>query len=278
MICAHCGNHTDPNTAYCTTCGADRNQPPTWPNVRTFAVRGLGLATVVALAAASAVRLLTAVVLPLIGRHLWEQSAAAGTSDGVAWALRLRWVGTVVDFLVLVVTAVLVTNWLWRARKNLDAFPGAGSDLGAGWAFGGWITPLANFVIPCQLVFQVAKQSLHRRWVGPVVAGWWTCYLSYQFLPRLLDLDDLGYLKGRDYDVEQYLLVNGGMALVFAVAGGCLAFLVYHVSQAQTDRIARGEVVHAYAAYAAAAAQSVTAVPDGVPGGGQAVAGGTIQV
>jgi len=41
----------------------------------------------------------------------------------------------------LLASAVLLTTWLYRARKNLEAFPGAEVTMGAGWAVGGWFVP-----------------------------------------------------------------------------------------------------------------------------------------
>ncbi|MDI1460442.1 DUF4328 domain-containing protein [Catellatospora sp. KI3] len=253
-------------------------------------MRGLGVATAIAVVAAAAAQLAAAVMTPLIGRALVEQAAADG-GEGVAAAFLVQAVGIFAALAVLLVAGVLVIVWLWRARKNLDAFPGASADLGAGWAIGGWFTPIANFVIPCRLMLQVARESVHRRWVGPVVAVWWAAFLVYQCLGRLLE-GDVPVDGTRDYGAlsayfDQELLSGAVSALVFGVAGGCLAWLVYGVSRAQTDRIARGDVLHAYAAYAQAAYlqtafpaadPSVTGIPADVPAGGQPAAGGTIQV
>ncbi|MBV1849596.1 DUF4328 domain-containing protein [Catellatospora tritici] len=281
MPCPHCGADNEPSYLRCRACLSNRDQPITLLGVRTYHLRGLGYAVVAALAVYVAGRLLLAVALPLVGRSLVEQAAAGGATARDALH-RLELVGNLVAEWLLALPAVLVIMWLWRARKNVDAFPETQVSDGAGWAIAGWLVPVANLIIPCRLVFQVARETVHRRWVKPVVAVWWTTYLAQSF-GLLFFGGDRSAIRGDDFAAmaeyfDAQLLAGPVSWLVTTVSASCLAYLVLKVGPAQEARIARGEAAHAQAAYATLAARAVTSVPADVPAGEQSPAGGTIQV
>ncbi|HET8680304.1 MAG TPA: DUF4328 domain-containing protein [Micromonosporaceae bacterium] len=222
------------------------------PNTRTYAVRALGVATSIALAVCLAAYLVSA-LSPVFGREMARRALANEDPDLVNGAALLELALTVPFLITLLASIVLVIIWLYRARKNLEAFPGAEQTLRAGWAIGGWFVPFANLVIPYRVMANVARASLHRP-STPVLAGvWWGFWLAANIADRFVagnDLDAYGKLPSElggpaDYQryVDYYNDAIGPRLVPFAlyvIAGICLVLLILRISRAQTDRIARG--------------------------------------
>jgi hypothetical protein len=247
-----------------------------WPTVRTYPVRAIGLAaaaavglTVLAYAAVS--------LSPLIGRALAERAASAGDTDQLLYAAIVETVLGLAHLAVFLTAIVLVIIWFYRARKNLDAFPGAGPTMSNGWAIAGWLVPFANFVVPCRVMANIARDSLWRTRTPPLVGIWWSAWLVYLVSERYVSRTD-----GRAYaalpeprtqvafqpyvDYYAHAVAANLVPLTAAViAGALLIVLIRMISAAQEGRIARGLPV-------APVMPGMTVASPVVPGAG----GGTI--
>jgi hypothetical protein len=125
---------------------------------------------------------------------------------------------------------VLVIIWMWRARKNLDAFPGAVTVLGAGWAIGAWFTPLVNFAYPVRIMRDLVRGSV---WRGrdamlAVSAVWWGLWLAYAVLQR--------FALRQEASTTVEVILTG----LYTAAGALLAVLVKRITDGQSDRVERG--------------------------------------
>jgi tetrahydromethanopterin S-methyltransferase subunit G len=146
-------------------------------------------------------------------------------------------------------TAVVFITWLYRARKNLDAFPEATPTMKAGWAIGGWFIPFANLVIPCRVAASVARESLGG---AGLAYSWWVVWLVANVVDRGLardngEFDALPTRINGPEDYQEYIHYYGNQVgrgipglLLEVVAGILLAILVIKVSRAQENRIAAG--------------------------------------
>jgi hypothetical protein len=150
----------------------------------------------------------------------------------------------------LAVASVLVIVWLYRARANLAAFPGAVPSLSESWAAAGWFVPLANMVIPCLVMNGVARSSLLRTRTGLLVGVWWGAYLLAGLFGNLGG----GVIEGL-YDapptdstvsLQRYVDYYGSAwpgtivgSVLLAIAGVTLSVLILRISRAQDERIAR---------------------------------------
>ncbi|MEV4712445.1 DUF4328 domain-containing protein [Micromonospora sp. NPDC049374] len=153
-----------------------------------------------------------------------------------------------VAFLVAI---VLVIVWTWRARTNLDAFPGAGPTNSDGWAIAGWLVPFVNFVMPHRVVGNIARESLWRLSTPPLVHLWWGSWLVFLFSERMFTRSSAAEYEALPYPqtssdfqayADHYLTATGEYlvpAVFCTVAGGSLIVLIQSISAAQTARIVR---------------------------------------
>ena len=217
------------------------------PGSRTFHVRGFGVAAVVAvgvavLAQAGDTALTWAIVVATDrARRSGDLSAVFRLDD------LLRSAGSLVALAEAAALAATIV-WLWRARRNLDAFPGREPGLGAGWAIGGWFLPIANAVIPARVMTDVARLSCPGRRVGAVAVFWWLALLTSRLVgvsvgnaagERITLVFDAA--PGTLVDIYRQFAVGNTVALLAAlVAAAAFAVVVTRVSVAQEERIHRG--------------------------------------
>jgi Domain of unknown function (DUF4328)/Septum formation len=79
---------------------------------------------------------------------------------------------------LLVIPVFLV--WFYRARKNAD---GLGQDQrwGPGWAIGAWVTPIACFWFPYQIMADIWRANLpagRRANIAWLPGFWWGCWIA----------------------------------------------------------------------------------------------------
>ncbi|MFG2099037.1 DUF4328 domain-containing protein [Micromonospora echinaurantiaca] len=191
-------------------------------------MRPIGLAAPVAVGVSALCYLLLSLALlavPALSEDAPEQDA----SHAALVALVASGVLGVLYLLSFVAAGVLVIIWTYRARRNLDAFPGNRADLSAGWAIAAWLVPLANLVMPFVVLAELARDSLWRERTPPLVGVWWAGWLSFTIGDRVYSLMN-----------EPPLFWSVLPALGCLVAGGSLVILVVRISSAQETRIARG--------------------------------------
>ncbi|HEV7712583.1 MAG TPA: DUF4328 domain-containing protein [Asanoa sp.] len=212
---------------------------------KTYRVRGVGFAAV----ALVALTLVAYLVRPALLWAIWNGADSAVSADDLDGAIALENLLPVVGFagaLVQLSALALTIIWLWRARKNLDAFPDTQPVLSAGWAIGGWFLPFANAVIPGRLMANVARQSSRERWVSVVSVVWWIALILTYFVDRLVGtIFENEPDPGADLDAlaGQYWTYAAGetfAAIAAVLAATAFVLVVPRVSAAQEERIHRG--------------------------------------
>jgi hypothetical protein len=252
MPCLACGHEIAPGQSLCDTCYTPAGAPAVRPEARTYALRSLGSATGIAVAL-TALFQLTAGLWPLVGRAMAGRALRADDPELLVRVALAELVVVLPLAVAGLAAIVLVIVWFYRARKNLDAFPGAGPTLSAGWAIGGWFVPFANFVIPCRVMANIARDSLWKHRTPALVGVWWTAWLVSWLGDWILGRIDLrayaelpGELAGAadyqlyiDYYTDSLLRSLPGL-IAGMVAAVALIILISRISQAQEARIARG--------------------------------------
>ena len=227
--------------------------------VPTRTVAGVGLAACILVGAVAAADVVLSVIVPLVNRGL-AQRALETLDPGpltAAGLLELAVAGLMIP--LFIGTAVVFIVWMWRAHKNLYAFPGVTPRMGAGWSIGGWFIPLANLVIPAIAMNEIARGSLPwkdrdpmRIGTYPLVVFWWvamvisSCATSVATGLDNMQAEKLPTVLEGPGDFQRYVDYFGssvGRELIgivaFAVAAVLVIILVRRISRAQTARIAR---------------------------------------
>lgn len=253
MRCSTCDSDIPAGQSLCPRCGTAAGAPAVWPTARTYSVWGLGIAVaiVVALAVLAAIGLR---LWPLAGHAMARLALDRNDPELLNVAAGLEAVLAIAFLVPVLATTVLLIIWMWRARKNLDAFPNAEQGMGAGWAIGGWFIPLANLVIPYRVMANIARASLRRARTPALVWVWWLSWIAGGIGSRIFDQTDTqAYLDLPDElssraDYERYVDYyanavgpNLALAALLVVAGAALTALVLRISRAQEGRIARRE-------------------------------------
>ncbi|WP_175440110.1 DUF4328 domain-containing protein [Micromonospora nigra] len=214
-------------------------------------VRGVGRAASVAVAATTLFLLLTVAVQP-VNALLAER--AADSLDSEAFLLTAGVLDLAAGLLYLVaflVAVVLVIVWTWRARTNLDAFPGTGPTNSGGWAIAGWLVPFVNFVMPHRVVANIARESLWRLSTPLLVHLWWGAWLVFLLAERFIARSSVAEYEALPFPqtsadfrayADHYASATGEYlvpAVFCVVAGVSLIVLIHRISAAQTARITR---------------------------------------
>ncbi|GAA4577773.1 hypothetical protein GCM10023176_51940 [Micromonospora coerulea] len=251
MRCQTCGDETSPAFADCQRCGTPLGQPAVTPALPTYAVRGLGTAASIAVGAATLLYLPGA-LFPVIGAQMARRAADQRDTDLLLGAVVADGMLALPYLVAFLAGSVLVIIWTWRARKNLDAFPGALPSSSPAWAIAGWLVPLINLVVPPRVMANIARDSLWRRSTPPLVGLWWAAWLLFTFADRVVSRSEdrrYGELAETPRDpaefqayVDYYQDGTGGRvvpAVACLVAAVSLILLIRRISAAQQDRIAR---------------------------------------
>jgi hypothetical protein len=89
-------------------------------------------------------------ILHLVEQDRFVRRSRAHASDDYVWAT------TVLRGLANVALVVSLMTWLWRGTRNVVAF-GKRPPYAVGWAVGSWFVPIAQFVIPFQMLSAVSR-------------------------------------------------------------------------------------------------------------------------
>ncbi|MBQ1050225.1 DUF4328 domain-containing protein [Micromonospora sp. C51] len=251
MRCHTCDTDNDVRTRECPTCRTPVGAPTLYPGARVRPVRGVGRAASTAVAATAAFLLLTVAVQP-VNALLAERAAdSRDTETFLLTAGVLELSAALLYQVAFLVAIVLVIIWTWRARTNLDAFPGAGPTNSDGWAIAGWLVPFVNFVMPHRVMASIARESLWRLSTPLLVHVWWGSWLVFLFAERFIARSSAAEYEALPFPqtstdfqayVDHYLTATGEYLVpaVFCVmAGVSLMVLIHRISAAQTARIAR---------------------------------------
>jgi len=128
-------------------------------------------------------------LLPLLG-GAWLLSLELGNGYGYGFALVMSpflWLA----HLVMVLAAIPVLGWFFRARTNLARAGHADLAYSPGWATFSFLVPFANLVVP----YRSARELWHRSHgedvyqslaAVPQVSTWWTCLLAGGLIVAIL--------------------------------------------------------------------------------------------
>ncbi|WP_370584810.1 DUF4328 domain-containing protein [Micromonospora sp. ANENR4] len=217
----------------------------------TYGVRGLAVAGAFAVGAATVCYLLTA-LFPLVGVQMARSAAEQLDRDVLLGAVLAEVLFSLPYLLALLTAGTLVVIWTWRARKNLDAFPGAVPNLSPAWAIAGWLVPLANFVVPARVLADLLRNSVWQRRQSWLVGVWWVSWLVFligdRFVARAEQqrYDRLTELPRNDAEFATYVRFYEDAlaprlvpAVACLVAGIAFVVLIRRISAAQQDRLSR---------------------------------------
>ncbi len=211
---------------------------------RTYRIRGVGVAALVAVG-------LAAVALVVVAALFWaltislEQAGDTGSLDTARTLERLTVLATLALSFAQFVALTLTVVWLWRARKNLDAFPETQPFLSAGWAIGAWFLPIANLVLPGRLMTNVARQSSRDRSVTAGAVVWWLTLVVSMLAYRIASTVAENRLVSADTTLltdyyGDWAVIDTVAAAAGVVAAAAFGFTVLRISAAQEERIHRG--------------------------------------
>ncbi|NES26762.1 DUF4328 domain-containing protein [Micromonospora terminaliae] len=240
MHCQTCG--ADSSTAgACPRCGVSPDRPALSPGMPTFAVQGIGLAASFTVGLTALLYTLVALA-PALRVLLAPPDGDPGRQPAPLAAEGLLSLAYVVVFLT---AAVLVMVWMFRARKNTDAFPGGRKVLAAHWAITGWWVPVASLAVPCVVLVGIVRDSLDRVWLRVLVGVWWLAWLAFGIADLVTSLAEARDRvrraeAGLAPDLDFYrdaALRNSVPALACLVAAAALVAVVLRVSAAQQARI-----------------------------------------
>jgi hypothetical protein len=127
--------------------------------------------------------------IQLLSKTTGARTTPAGVNDSQILALVIR----VLLTLVVLITAVFFSIWIYRAHKNLKALGANGLKYSPAWAVGGFFVPLLNIFRPYQVVTEIWKASAKgaRRGDGTnwkfeqipaYISLWWGLWLFSGFL------------------------------------------------------------------------------------------------
>ncbi len=254
MRCQTCGDETSPAFDDCQRCGTPLDGSVLSPGIATYGVRGLGLAAAIGLGLTTLLYVLLA-LFPAVDAVLARRAGTTDDAEPLRSATVLEGLLNVPYLLVYLTTAVLVMIWMFRARKNTDAFPGVRPHLNAHWAITGWWVPFASLVVPCKVMADIARGSLGRGRTRGLVALWWAGWLVFSVADLFTSLDTAkrqlllpeprtpqDFQRYADH-YQEAALRNLVPALACLVAGASLIALILRISAAQQARIARGTTV-----------------------------------
>jgi hypothetical protein len=144
-------------------------------------------------------------------------------------------------FVALAACACFIV-WSYRARRNVDRLPGSQPYWPTGFTIGAWFIPLANLVLPCLVVADIARNSVDprdtagRRAMTALAAAWWSS----------------AFVALMSYNIA-YLNAERGVALdclaivMLLLSASVAVALVQRITTVQAKRATALELMRVYA-------------------------------
>jgi Domain of unknown function (DUF4328) len=173
---------------------------------------------VLAFTSAAAATFCTCVAAVVLGRA--ARLRARDGLDAVDWSLAVYYVATGLAAVCLLAGFVTGSLWLHRARMNAEALePGGHHARRAGWAWGGWVTPVVALWFPFQVVRDV-RRSLAPRQSAALIGFWWTLFLASEIgLWGSTNLQGDALTRFENADAARQLSVMTAAVMLAALAG-----------------------------------------------------------
>lgn len=140
--------------------------------------------------------------------------------DAFDWSLAVYYMATGLALLAMVAGFVTGSMWLHRARRNAEVLePGARHVRRAGWAWGGWVTPVVALWFPFQVVRDV-RRALSPLQSAALIGFWWALFLASEVgLRTSLDLQGDALARFDNIDFARQMSVITAAVMVAALAG-----------------------------------------------------------
>jgi hypothetical protein len=203
-------------------------EPPSGPT-QGKDLTALGVLAFVTAALATLCTCVSALVLVRAVRVRLE-----GGPEAVDWSLGVYYAATGVGLLSLVAGWVTGSMWLRQARLNAEALdPDARHARRAGWAWGGWVTPVVALWFPFQVVRDV-RRALSPLESSALVTCWWVLFLAAEIgLRASLDLQGDALVRFEHVATAQQMSAITAAVMVAALAGWAQVLRVITVEQHQ---------------------------------------------
>jgi hypothetical protein len=149
---------------------------------------------------------------------------------------------------LLIAVAVVFIVWQFKHAKNAKLL-GSTSELGPGWAIGGWFIPIANLYLPAKQLFGASRFSAEgrREWYvggrGAPIVVWWAIALGlglalYRFaITRAPGDDDFGSQAVADFAVSDRLEAAADAVLIITAVLAIV--MVRTLTSRQVDALAK---------------------------------------
>lgn len=138
------------------------------------------------------------IIFKTINLFLWIQYSQAGVysrslADICEVFMSITYYLSIALFIISAYTFIL---WFRRAYYNLKFFTGP-TEMGDGWAAGSWFIPIANWIIPYQIMKELYKKTdkylllsesekyIESRLKISLVNWWWTLWIIITILGRI---------------------------------------------------------------------------------------------
>jgi hypothetical protein len=121
---------------------------------------------------------------------------------------------------ILAIITYLV--WLHRCAGNALVLGREGGSASPRWAVGSYFVPLANWVVPCQIMMEIARKTFRYRpaqGMKGLILVWWLSHLTRSVIDRWTGETTVALVW---------------LAATF-IAGGTICYLIARISQAQAD-------------------------------------------
>ena len=175
----------------------------------------LGILAFATAALATASTCLTASVLGRAVRIRAEQGR-----DAYDWSLGLYYAGELLTSLSLLAGFVTGSMWLHRARRNAEVMEPSGVHRRrAGWAWGGWVTPVVALWFPFQVVRDV-RRALTPLSTAGLVGFWWTLFLVSEVLAwNSQNLQSAAFAQLQYVELARVASIVGAAVTIAALVG-----------------------------------------------------------
>ncbi|MFI6003097.1 DUF4328 domain-containing protein [Streptomyces sp. NPDC051366] len=209
--------------------------------------RGLAVALTALLSVAAVVNLFSAGISGYVFslmQSLIADPAKVGDSTLEQGDL-LTGVAGVLQFVMLLATAVVFVIWFHRVRVNGEIFAPDGFSQTRGWAIGSWFIPIGNLFLPFRIAKQIWAASTQRgpdgsyREVSAVpLNAWWALWVGSLVLDRVFGQM---YKRAETPEALRAASAVGIVTDLFTVGAAVLAILfVRRLTALQTTKAEQG--------------------------------------
>jgi hypothetical protein len=146
---------------------------------------------------------------------------ALGTDEESAIAEFIS-IALILNLLVFIASAVVISMWIHRAHANLFAANLDGLEYTPGWSVGWFFVPFANLVKPYQAMRELYNRShgLDDRHSAPSPSEliiWWVCYLAGNIAGNISFRLDDGSIIMPPTGSTMFAILSSGLMIVSAV-------------------------------------------------------------